>query len=281
MDARNKPAPDLDPGCGHDNPGRTMAIWSDLERELDGWADASMTATLWWRDDDAAALNPDIERLVALADAHRVPLHLAAIPRDLSDDLVAALEGSAVVRILQHGYAHVDHAPKGAGSWELGDHRPQALVLEELARGFARLGQAFGERFLPVLVPPWTRIESALVARLPEVGLKALSTEGARTTRFAARNVLTLNAHCDPIKWKGGARFTGTERALDEIVRHLAARRQGRADVAEPTGLCTHHLAHDGETWDFVEALIERTLGHQAVRWIGLETELEQAVAAC
>jgi hypothetical protein len=92
-------------------------------------------------------------------------------------------------------------------------------VLEELALGFARLSQAFGERFLPVLVPPWTRIDPALIARLPDVGLTALSMEGARTTRFAARGVVTLNAHCDPIKWKGGARFTGTERALDEIVR--------------------------------------------------------------
>jgi hypothetical protein len=166
-----------------------MASWSDLERELDGWADVGLTATLWWRDDDAAALNPDIERLVGLAADIRVPLHLAAIPRDLSSDLVAALEGNAAVRVLQHGYAHVDHAPEGAGSWELGDHRPQSEVLEELALGFAGLGQAFGERFLPVLVPPWTRIDPALVARLPDVGLMALSMEGARTTRFAARGV--------------------------------------------------------------------------------------------
>jgi hypothetical protein len=158
-----------------------MASWSDLERELDGWTDASLTATLWWRDDDAAALNPDIERLVALANAHRVPLHLAAIPLDLSDDLVAALQGSAVVRVLQHGYAHVDHAPKGAGSWELGDHRPRDAVLEDLALGVDRLGTAFGERFLPVLVPPWTRIDPALVAHLPDVGLAALSMEGTRT----------------------------------------------------------------------------------------------------
>lgn len=273
MDARSK--------CEHDNSGGTMASWSDLERELDGWADAGLTATLWWRDDDAAALNPDIERLVALADAHRVPLHLAVIPRDLSDELVAALENSAVVRVLQHGYAHLDHAPKGAGSWELGDHRPQSLVLDELTLGFAQLRTAFGVRFLPVLVPPWTRIHASLVARLPEVGLMALSMEGARATRFAARSVVTLNAHCDPIKWKGGARFTGTERALDEIVRHIAARRQGQADVIEPTGLCTHHLAHDDETWDFVNALITRTLGHKAVRWIGIEAELEHAEAAC
>jgi hypothetical protein len=258
-----------------------MAGWSDLDCELDRWANRGPAATFWWRDDDAAELNPEVERLVALAAAVHVPLHLAAIPLNLSDALVAALKTCADVRILQHGYAHVDHAPKGAGSWELGPHRPQLRVLEELALGFARLSKAFGQRFLPVLVPPWTRIDPSLIARLPGVGLTALSMEGARPQRFAAPGVVTLNAHCDPIKWKGGARFTGTERALDEIVGHLAARREARAEIAEPTGLCTHHLAHDGETWEFVEALITRTLAHGCVRWIGLETELEPAEAAC
>ncbi|MFW6076277.1 MAG: polysaccharide deacetylase family protein [Hyphomicrobiales bacterium] len=258
-----------------------MANWSDLDGELDRWAEEGRMATFWWRDDDAAALNPEIERLVALSAGLGVPLHLAAIPFDLSDDLIAALKEASNVRVLQHGYAHVDHAPSGAGSWELGDHRPQSEVLEDLARGFARLHAAFGDGFLPVLVPPWTRIDPALVRRLPRVGLAALSMEGARPRRFAAPGVLTLNAHCDPITWKGGARFTGTERALDEVVRHLAARRQGRADIAEPTGLCTHHMAHDSATWDFVEALVTRTLAHDCVRWIDLESELHQTEAAC
>lgn len=258
-----------------------MASWSDLDGELERWAAGGDVATLWWRDDDAAKLTPEIERLLGLAAAYRIPLHLAAIPLDLADDLVAAVESAREVRILQHGYAHVDHAPKGEGSWELGAHRPQAIVLEELARGAARLRRAFGRRFLPVLVPPWTRIDPSLIARLPSVGFRALSMEGARPRRFAASGVLALNAHCDPIKWKGGARFAGTERALDEIVRHLAARRQGGADMSEPTGLCTHHLAHDGETWDFAEALVARTLAHGSARWIGLEAELELAEAAC
>ena len=258
-----------------------MAGWSDLDCELDRWADRGLAATFWWRDDDAAELNPDVERLVALAAALHVPLHLAAIPRNLSDALITALEGSMDVRILQHGYAHVDHAPAGAGSWELGAHRPQAQVLDELALGFARLGKAFGHRFLPVLVPPWTRIDASLIARLPDVGLAALSMEGARPRRLAAPGVVALNAHCDPIKWKGGARFTGTQRALDEIVGHLAARREGRADIGEPTGLCTHHLAHAEAVWEFVEALIARTLAHGCARWIGIEAELDRAEAAC
>ncbi len=258
-----------------------MAGWSDLDRELDQWANQGLTATLWWRDDDAAQLTPEVERLVALAEGADVPVHLAVIPLHLCDDLVAALKATSSVQILQHGYAHVDHAPKGAGSWELGAHRPQAQVLDELKAGFARLREAFDGLFLPVLVPPWTRIDPALVAHLPEVGLHALSMEGARPALFAASNVKVLNAHCDPIKWKGGARFTGTERALDEIVGHLAARRETRADRAEPTGLCTHHLAHDGAVWAFVEALIERTLAHRAARWISLDAELQPRELPC
>lgn len=258
-----------------------MASWSDLEDELDRWADAGLSATFWWRDDDAAELTPEIERLLALAAALHVPLHLATIPFDLSDALVAALQASTEVRILQHGYAHVDHAPKGEGSWELGAHRPQGEVLDELALGHARLDKAFGHRFLPVLVPPWTRIDPSLIGRLPGIGFAALSMEGARPARFAAPGVVALNAHCDPIKWKGGARFAGTERALHDIVGHLSARRRGSADIAEPTGLCTHHLAHDSEVWEFVEALIGCTLAHPCVRWIGLEAELEYAEAPC
>ena len=130
-------------------------------------------------------------------------------------------------------------------------------------------------------MPPWTRIDPALIGRLPGIGLRALSMEGARPRRLAAPGVVALNAHCDPIKWKGGARFTGTGRALDEIVNHLAARRLGTADRDEPTGLCTHHLAHDEATWEFVATLVGRTAAHPAVRWIGLEAELEPAEAPC
>ena len=62
-----------------------MASWGDLEGELDRWTEAGLLATLWWCDDDAAALNPEIERLLGLSETYRVPLHLATIPRDLFD----------------------------------------------------------------------------------------------------------------------------------------------------------------------------------------------------
>jgi len=251
--------------------------WSDLDVELDRWAAAGRTATLWWRDDDATRLTPALERLIGLARRHRAIVHLAVIPARLSPELTPLLAGEPFVRVLQHGYAHIDHAPAGAGSWELGAHRRRNVVLAELNDGHCILQDAAGEHFLPVLVPPWTRIDDTLVPHIPQAGLVALSLEGARQERFAAPGVEILNAHCDPIKWKGGPRFTGRGKALDEIVGHLSARRAGAAEEGEPTGLCTHHLDHDADTWTFVERLVAAVAAHPGARWIDLAEAMEAA----
>ena len=61
----------------------------------------------------------------------------------------------------------------------------------------------------------------------------------------------------------------GTKAALEILIGHLSARRTGGVpDPAEPTGLLTHHLAHDAAAWDFVETLLERTSGHAGARWL-------------
>lgn len=249
--------------------------WSDLDAEFDRWASAGRSATLWWRDDDAARPTPALERLIGLARDNRAIVHLAVIPALLAPELAPLLGREPFVRVLQHGYAHIDHAPSGAGSWELGSHRPRDVILAELSEGRRILNEAAGKHFLPVLVPPWTRIDEDLVAHITEAGLTALSLEGARQRRFAAPDVQNLNAHCDPIKWKGGPRFTGTGKALDEIVKHLSARRTGTADACEPTGLCTHHLDHDAGTWAFVERLVATVAAHPAARWIDLAEAME------
>ncbi len=156
------------------------AAWAGLTGELDRWAEAGRAATLWWRDDDAAELTPALERLLDLSAGSGVPLALAVIPGQMSPELPARLAGSEGVSVLQHGWRHVNHARPGEGGWELGDHRPLEQVSEDLASGHRRLADAFGARFLPVLVPPWNRISARVTERLPALGFLGFSTFGAR-----------------------------------------------------------------------------------------------------
>lgn len=240
-----------------------------LDEELARWAAAGRVATLWWRDDDAVAATPELAPLVALACAHDVPVALAVVPAALEASLVGTVASAPQLTVVQHGYAHRNHAPAGAKPRELGAERPPAVWAAELAAGRERLCGAFGARFHPALVPPWNRIDPEVVAALPRLGFTGLSTFGPRASRAAADGVVCCNAHVDPIAWREGRRFVGAERALDALLDHLVRRRTGSVDADEPSGLLTHHLVFDAQAWGFVGELVARTRRHTGARWLG------------
>src|SRR5271170_1486794 len=94
----------------HDTAAVAAAQWTDLADELDRWGEKGRIATLWWRDDDAAAPSRRLDSL--LATAGEVPVALAVIPALADQALAARLDRSVKtpVRVLQHGWRHLDHA---------------------------------------------------------------------------------------------------------------------------------------------------------------------------
>lgn len=244
------------------------AGWAGLTAELDAWGAQGLVATFWWRDDDAVAPTPELDRLLATAAAAGVAPGLAVIPAVAAPELTARLGECALsgLAVLQHGFGHVDHG--AARKTELGPERPVAARRDELARGAALLAQWFGPRALPILVPPWNRIGADLVPALPGIGFAGLSCYRARTARWAAPGVVQANTHVDIVDWQAGKRFLGEAGALALAINHLAARRSGRVDIDEPTGLLTHHLVQDDASWRFADDLIARTRGHRAARWL-------------
>jgi hypothetical protein len=242
-----------------------MTSWAYLDRELEAWAAGGRIATLWWRDDDAVADTPALQQLLAVAG--RLPLSLAVIPAGAEPSLVRAVEARPAVSVLQHGFAHRNHAPRERKKIELGLDRPIGQVLDELREGLARLRQLFGDRALAVLVPPWNRIHAEVVANLARLGFSGISCYGPRPRDLDA--LITVNTHIDIIDWHGSRGFIGTESALGLLVGHLEARRRGTADPDEPSGLITHHLAHDEESWDFLRTLTAHLETRPAARWIG------------
>ena len=245
-----------------------MGNWAALDNELDCWAESSRMATFWWRDDDAVDNTSALSRLLSLSVEIEVPLALAVVPSKASRALVQALEDCPQVSVLQHGYAHSNHAPAGEEATEFDRYRAHDRVVAELTGGRDRLSALFSNRALPILVPPWNRIDRTLLPVLPNLGLTGLSTFRPRTAAEVVPGLRQTNCHLDLIKWRHVPRFVGREKALAEVLEHLNARREGRVDENEPTGLLTHHLNHDSGCWEFLERFLEQTQMHPAVRWL-------------
>ncbi|MDI1284124.1 MAG: polysaccharide deacetylase family protein [Reyranella sp.] len=241
-----------------------MSSWQALDLELEQWRAAGRTAELWWRDDDAADTSPELDRLLALHRETAVPLALAIVPAHATAALAVRLATEPGVDLLQHGYAHVNHAASGEGKKiELGPHRPAMIVLGELGTGWLAMERLFGKRPLAVMVPPWNRIAPALVPTLPEIGFAGLSTFGARARAQPVRGLRQINTHVDLVDWKSGGGFTGEEACLAVLVASLS---RSRTESGEPVGILSHHLAMDGGAWDFLRLLWERTRAMSGMR---------------
>ncbi len=246
-----------------------MTSWRNLSAELDAWAAAGRRATLWWRDDDAVAPVPELDRLLTLARAHNLPLALAVIPARASQALADWLGAHpARTTLVQHGYAHRNHARKGEKKAELGADRPADVVIDELARGWERMTALFGAAWAPILVPPHNRIAKEVVQGLAGLGFRGLSTHGPRAAVLAAPGLVQVNTHLDIMHWPDPRGFLGEAESLDLLIAQLRARRLGEADADEPTGLLTHHPAHDEPAWAFLAALLDRLAGHAAAHFV-------------
>lgn len=236
--------------------------WAAFFAELDVWRDTGRVATFWWRDDDAADETPALTHLLDIA--HDTPVSLASIPCDATVALANAIANRPNVSVLQHGYAHVNHAPPTEKKAEFGPHRPPDAMHRDLAAGFKRLRDLFGTRFRPTFVPPWNRMAGVVAPLLPKVGFQSFSTYGPIRKSLALTQV---NTHADIINWRGGRKFLGENAVLDLMTSHLLARRQGEAAEKGPTGLLTHHAVHDDACWRFIEDLVRAITDHPAAAW--------------
>ncbi|KQV30818.1 polysaccharide deacetylase [Rhizobium sp. Root1203] len=235
--------------------------WMPLRAELERWRAAGRTARLWFRDDDAVEPTDALDRLLKLTRDARVPLTLAVIPASTGNALVDRLSREQHVAVALHGWSHTNHAAADEKKQELGGHRPAAIVLGELRDGYGKLERLYRQQFIPMLVPPWNRIDQALVAELPLLGLNALSVYGREKPGGAIR---LLNTHVDIMNWHG----TRGGRPAAELVAALVAELQSRPEGdLEPIGILAHHLVHDATAWNFLSRLMEETHDHPAVAW--------------
>jgi predicted glycosyltransferase len=253
--------------------------WSPLDRALDRAEDQGYPVRFWWRDDDAVADTPQLDRLLGLARRLDVGIGLAVIPEGIDASLAMRLADEPKAVALVHGWSHANHAPAGDKKAEFGPHRPLELMVAEAEQALNAAREHLGSRLLPVFVPPWNRISPEIVAHLPHLGFRGLSTFMDRKAVHPVTGLVQINTHVDPIDWHGTRSLADPALIVANLASAIERRSAGRADRDEPIGLLTHHLVHDEVIW----SLCERLIAHLAARGIrfmcpdecfGMETKL-------
>ncbi len=222
-----------------------------------------MRRLIWWRDDDAGPDGAELGRLLALAREFELPLALAVVPAWLEEDAAARIARTPGISVLQHGWAHVDHAAAGEKKIELGGSRERSALFADLRRGRDTLVAAFAARFLPVMVPPWNRIAADVESALPALGYRGISTfRGRRATPVPG--LVRVDTHLDLVDWRKRRHLTAEE-ALP-LLERLLAKEEDR-----PLGILTHHRIMDTPAFAALERLLERLARHPDLRWSGAE----------
>jgi hypothetical protein len=240
--------------------------FAPLRAELACWEAAGERCAFWWRDDDLVADSPALRRLAALSQRHAAPVLVAAIPAQADADLARATEaGMPTLVFCQHGWAHANHAPPGQPNSEFGAAREPAAALADLARGSARMRALFGQRFLPVMVPPWNRLAPALAPRLPELGLHGLS-QYLSEPALEVDGLVRVDTHLDILDWRTGGGVSDPCALVERLVTVLRMRRSGQ--LREPVGILSHHRVMAEGSWRFLERLLAQTRHFPGVRWL-------------
>jgi hypothetical protein len=232
--------------------------WTPLQSELRIWQAEGLALPIWWRDDDAISHTAALDQMVARAEGLSMPVHIAVIPKHADQSLVNAVAAEQKLVPLVHGWAHENHATPGRKKSEFGE--PRQGQIPDARAAIDRMKALFGTAFATVFVPPWNRIDPAMIAQLPALGYRALSTFTPRATRAPCDGLVQINTHIDPIDWRGGGGLRSPEALLSNLTEHLQDRREGGADAAEPLGMLTHHLVQDDETWRFTQDCLSRLL---------------------
>lgn len=234
--------------------------WTPLRAEFQKWRSQDLILPIWWRDDDAQDVSPELETLISLSEHLQIPVYLAVVPRGATRALAIRIAESPSMIPVVHGWSHTNHAEPTANRSEFPNNRPSSEMLEELVEGKRRLERLFGEKLAPVFVPPWNHIGSAATQLLPDAKYKVLSVCDPRPSVQAGEKLVQLNTHLDPIAWREGEILRDPAELISHVTTNLRDRRKGKTDNREPFGLLTHHLAMKDDAWEFTQEFWQEIL---------------------
>lgn len=221
-------------------------LWSGLEDALRN----NSQAKFWWRDDDVGLTNSScliglkrtwrLNKILALLSKYSIPGVYAVIPKKFIS------KGKVSIRILKrygayvavHGITHTNYSEGNGSEFPDGcDIEANAKTIIDYYNEFSKI---FGNRLLPVFVPPWNNICKELEDRL-------LDYEFSTSKLNKAESHNALNVDIDFINWTTH-KLREEKEILKEIISLLGRR-------AKSIGFNNHFRYNDKETFKFFDKL--------------------------
>jgi peptidoglycan/xylan/chitin deacetylase (PgdA/CDA1 family) len=225
---------------------------------------------VFFRNDDVDEDEAPLRRLLRLFLERNTPINLGVIPGRLTAACAELLAASAVaapslIELNQHGWRHQNHEREGR-KCEFGASRTYDEQLEDIARGQARMTEAFGPNWFPVFVPPWNRCTEATRRAIDHLGFRALSAKqgssiGAGATGYSFEEIsITLDIY----RWNGGARLKSPEEIAGELIARLSQQ--------ELIGVVLHHKLMDEQAFFFLGSLLDTLAAHPSAGAVSFHT---------
>ncbi len=215
---------------------------------------------IFFRDDDVDEDEATLRRLLELFHRLGTPVNLGVIPGRLTAGCAEMLarrisDTPALLELNQHGWLHLNHERDGR-KCEFGPSRTYAEQLADIARGQARMTEAFGPDWFPVFIPPWNRCVEETYRALDQLGFRALSAKRGDSVVTGYR-FKELSITLDLYRWKDGARLKSPEEVVDGLIAQLAQERT--------IGVALHHKVMDERAFYLLESLLDTLASDLAV----------------
>ena len=244
------------------------SYFAQLEAALERREQQGTPLQLFFRDDDVAEDEETLRRLLQLFLRWGTPINLGVIPGLLTaTELLLQSRNAApdLIELNQHGWLHLNHEPVGR-KCEFGLSRTFAEQLADIARGQARMNEAFEQHWFPVFIPPWNRCTEATCQALDQLGFRALSRDRADAL-CAGTHLRELPITLDLFRWRGGAQLRSAEELASELIQQIEA--------GTTIGVMLHHQVMNEEAFAWVETLLQVCRRHPIVQCYTFERLLE------
>ena len=212
----------------------------------------------WWRDDDVSDSTEELNKLISFSDLNKIPVNLAVIPQNLSNEAIKLIKQYTHISVVQHGYSHINYANVGEPLNEFGLHRSLEIQLKEIRIGFEKLITAFGNQFVPVFVPPWGHIAESVIEKLSTIGIKGISLIGHSDKNYPC--LFNKNVDIDIFSWKTQSEISyefnirDYSQILDDICDKIKLKINNNNRIT--IGIVTHSQIMNNQDWRIFRKLI-------------------------